>query len=76
MCGIINISDKQKKHKPKGRKKEEKIMNYRIHEIETNVTYDDIYSTIEEAKQQIAAYKADDGDERNVTYRIIEECDC
>lgn len=47
-------------------------MKYRIHEIETNVIYDDIYSSIEEAKKQIAAYEADD-DDRSITYRIIEE---
>lgn len=48
-------------------------MKYRIHEIETNVTYDDTYSTIEEAEQQIAVYESDDAEDRNITYRIIEE---
>ena len=45
---------------------------YKIHEIETAVTYDDIYNSIEEAEQQIAEYKADDGEERNITYVVIE----
>ena len=55
-------------------------MTYRIHEIETAVTYDDIYNTIGEAKAQIAEYIADDNDETEprtpaVTYIVIDEDD-
>lgn len=45
---------------------------YKIKEIETNVTYDDIYASIEEAEEQIAEYVKDDGDERRITYVVIE----
>jgi orotate phosphoribosyltransferase-like protein len=39
---------------------------YRIKEIETNVIYDDVYTSIEEARQTINEYVADDGDERAI----------
>jgi hypothetical protein len=45
---------------------------YKIHEIETNVTYDDIYETIEATEEVIESYKEDDADDRNVTYEIVE----
>ena len=45
---------------------------YKIHEVETNVTYDDSYTTIEEAEEIIKEYEADDGNERQVTYEIVE----
>lgn len=45
---------------------------YRIKEIETNVIYDDVYTSIEEARQTINEYVADDGDERNITYVILD----
>lgn len=53
-------------------------MTYRIHEIETAVTYDDIYNTIGEARDQIAEYIADDNSETEprtstVTYIVIDE---
>ena len=53
-------------------------MTYRIHEIETAVTYDDIYDTIGEARDQIAEYIADDSSETEprtstVTYIVIDE---
>lgn len=53
-------------------------MTYRIHEIDTAVTYDDIYNTIGEAKAQIAEYIADDNSETEprtstVTYIVIDE---
>ena len=53
-------------------------MTYRIHEIETAVTYDDVYNTIDEAKAQIAEYIADDNSETEprtstVTYIVIDE---
>lgn len=53
-------------------------MTYRIHEVETNCTYDDIYNTIGEAKVQIAEYIADDNSETEprtstVTYIVIDE---
>ena len=53
-------------------------MTYRIHEIETAVTYDDVYNTIDEAKAQIAEYIADDNSETEprtstVTYIVINE---
>lgn len=55
-------------------------MTYRIHEVETNCTYGDIYNTIGEAKVQIAEYIADDNDETEpripaVTYIVIDEDD-
>lgn len=55
-------------------------MTYRIHEIETAVTYDDIYGTISEAKSQIEEYIKDDNDETEpreltVTYIVIDEND-
>lgn len=45
---------------------------YKIHEVETNVTYDDIYSTVEEAETIIEQYQKDDGD-RDVTYNVIDD---
>lgn len=53
-------------------------MTYRIHEIETAVTYDDIYSTISEAKTQIEEYIKDDNNETEprtsaVTYIVVDE---
>lgn len=53
-------------------------MTYRIHEIESAVTYDDIYNTIGEAKAQIVEYIADDNSETEprtstVTYIVIDE---
>lgn len=53
-------------------------MTYRIHEIDTAVTYDDIYNTIGEAKTQITEYIADDNSETEprtstVTYIVIDE---
>lgn len=49
-------------------------MTYRIHEIETNWTYDDVYLTREEAEAQIAVYKTEDDVDRDepVTYEVIE----
>lgn len=53
-------------------------MTYRIHEIETAVTYDDIYNTIGEAKAQIEDYIKDDNNETEprtsaVTYIVVDE---
>lgn len=53
-------------------------MTYRIHEVETNWTYDDIYNTIGEAKAQIEEYIKEDNDETEprestVTYIVIDE---
>lgn len=53
-------------------------MTYRIHEVETNWTYDDIYNTIGEAKAQIEEYIKDDNNEAEprtsaVTYIVVDE---
>lgn len=46
---------------------------YRIKELETNVTYDDLYTTPGEAEEQIYKYIEDDGEERKITYAIVNE---
>lgn len=48
-------------------------MKFRIKQVETNVVYDDVYNTAEEAKETIEEYIADDGEERNIIYIIIDE---
>lgn len=55
-------------------------VRYRIHEIETNTTYDDNYYTIDDAQKQIEQYEKDDADpddprEESVTYEVIEVYD-
>lgn len=58
----------------------EHTVRYRIHEIETNTTYDDNYYTIEDAQNQIEQYEKDDSDPddpraERVTYEVVEVYD-
>ena len=46
---------------------------FKIKELETNVTYDDVYFTIQEAVNQIKLYELDDGETRSVTYVILSD---
>lgn len=60
--------------------KNEHTVRYRIHEVETNTTYDDNYYTIEDAQNQIEQYEKDDSDpddprEESVTYEVVEVYD-
>lgn len=53
---------------------------FRIHEVETNVTYDDRYDSIEEAERQIEEYERQDADPEDprserVTYKVVEVSD-
>lgn len=43
---------------------------YKIKELETGVEYDDIYTSEEEATEQIKKYEEDDGSDRKITYII------
>lgn len=46
----------------------------KIKELETNVTYDDLYNTIEEAEKQIAEYEKEDlVENREVTYIVVDD---
>ncbi|MGN0553045.1 MAG: hypothetical protein ACI4I1_06650 [Oscillospiraceae bacterium] len=50
------------------------MKTFRIKEIENNFVYDDIYDTVEEAVKIIEEYIADDGESREVTYAVIDNC--
>lgn len=55
-------------------------VRYRIHEVETNTTYDDNYYTIDDAQKQIEQYEKDDSDPddpraESVTYEVVEVYD-
>lgn len=54
------------------RKRKEGYLMYKIREVETNVTYDDLYETVADAEAQISEYEKDDGDERTVRYIVID----
>lgn len=59
-------------------KEELKMKEFRIKELETAVTYDDVYDTVEEALETIEVYVKDDNDPREprdeqVTYAVINE---
>ena len=47
-------------------------MNYQIKELETEIMYDDVYETKEQAQKVIAEYEKEDGEERKITYIVIE----
>ena len=58
----------------------EHTVRYRIHEVETNTTYDDNYYTIEDAQKQIEQYEKDDSNPddpraERVTYEVVEVYD-
>ena len=54
------------------RKRKKGYLMFKIREVETNVTYDDLYETVADAEAQIAEYEKDDGDERTVRYIVID----